>query len=562
MTENDCNFPQLFTSSTLQPSSFMKRLLPLFFLFACSSADNTDALLQSITEESLMQHIEVLSDDSYMGRGPATPGEEMTVDYLIQHFENMGLKPAFGGSYIQDVPVVSYRSVRDKTNMKFTTPKGELDMTFATDYVVTPANNEVQNTLQGAELVFVGYGIIAPEENWDDYKGVDMTDKIIVIKNSDPYQDSTRFGGSARLYYGRWDYKFEMAKKVGAKGVLIIHTLGTAGYPWSVVANSWGGGQFRLAGNDVESTSIMQGWITSDIATKIFTDAGLDLSSLMEAAESPDFQPVPLNGVKLDLDLHAEFNDMTVKNVGGIIEGTDLKDEYVVFTAHHDHLGVGTPVDGDSIYNGALDNASGTSAFLNMARVFSEMNQKTRRSLLFLAVGAEEKGLLGAKYYAANPSVPPAKMAANINTDGLNVFGKTTDITYVGLGRSDIDDLLLPLAESMGRTVKPDQQPEQGFFYRSDHFAFARIGVPAFYGGMGRDFVGKPEGFATEVVENYNRMKYHTVFDQVGADWDLSGAVEDVRLYVRLAQAIANADQKRMWRAGDEFEAARLESLK
>jgi Zn-dependent M28 family amino/carboxypeptidase len=540
----------------------MKRLLPLFFLFACSSADNTDALLQSITEESLMQHIEILSDDSYMGRGPATPGEEMTVDYLIQHFENMGLKPAFGGSYIQDVPVVSYRSVRDKTNMKFTTPKGELDMTFATDYVVTPANNEVQNTLQGAELVFVGYGIIAPEENWDDYKGVDMTDKIIVIKNSDPYQDSTRFGGSARLYYGRWDYKFEMAKKVGAKGVLIIHTLGTAGYPWSVVANSWGGGQFRLAGNDVESTSIMQGWITSDIATKIFTDAGLDLSSLMEAAESPDFQPVPLNGVKLDLDLHAEFNDMTVKNVGGIIEGTDLKDEYVVFTAHHDHLGVGTPVDGDSIYNGALDNASGTSAFLNMARVFSEMNQKTRRSLLFLAVGAEEKGLLGAKYYAANPSVPPAKMAANINTDGLNVFGKTTDITYVGLGRSDIDDLLLPLAESMGRTVKPDQQPEQGFFYRSDHFAFARIGVPAFYGGMGRDFVGKPEGFATEVVENYNRMKYHTVFDQVGADWDLSGAVEDVRLYVRLAQAIANADQKRMWRAGDEFEAARLESLK
>jgi Zn-dependent M28 family amino/carboxypeptidase len=549
-------------SSSLHPSSFMKRLLPLFFLFACSSADNTDALLQSITEESLMQHIEVLSDDSYMGRGPATPGEEMTVDYLIQHFENMGLKPAFGGSYIQDVPVVSYRSVRDKTNMKFTTPKGELDMTFATDYVVTPANNEVQNTLQGAELVFVGYGIIAPEENWDDYKGVDMTDKIIVIKNSDPYQDSTRFGGSARLYYGRWDYKFEMAKKVGAKGVLIIHTLGTAGYPWSVVANSWGGGQFRLAGNDVESTSIMQGWITSDIATKIFTDAGLDLSSLMEAAESPDFQPVPLNGVKLDLDLHAEFNDMTVKNVGGIIEGTDLKDEYVVFTAHHDHLGVGTPVDGDSIYNGALDNASGTSAFLNMARVFSEMNQKTRRSLLFLAVGAEEKGLLGAKYYAANPSVPPAKMAANINTDGLNVFGKTTDITYVGLGRSDIDDLLLPLAESMGRTVKPDQQPEQGFFYRSDHFAFARIGVPAFYGGMGRDFVGKPEGFATEVVENYNRMKYHTVFDQVGADWDLSGAVEDVRLYVRLAQAIANADQKRMWRAGDEFEAARLESLK
>jgi Zn-dependent M28 family amino/carboxypeptidase len=549
-------------SSSLHPSSFMKRLLPLFFLFACSSADNTDALLQSITEESLMQHIEVLSDDSYMGRGPATPGEEMTVDYLIQHFENMGLKPAFGGSYIQDVPVVSYRSVRDKTNMKFTTPKGELDMTFATDYVVTPANNEVQNTLQGAELVFVGYGIIAPEENWDDYKGVDMTDKIIVIKNSDPYQDSTRFGGSARLYYGRWDYKFEMAKKVGAKGVLIIHTLGTAGYPWSVVANSWGGGQFRLAGNDVESTSIMQGWITSDIATKIFTDAGLDLSSLMEAAESPDFQPVPLNGVKLDLDLHAEFKDMTVKNVGGIIEGTDLKDEYVVFTAHHDHLGVGTPVDGDSIYNGALDNASGTSAFLNMARVFSEMNQKTRRSLLFLAVGAEEKGLLGAKYYAANPSVPPAKMAANINTDGLNVFGKTTDITYVGLGRSDIDDLLLPLAESMGRTVKPDQQPEQGFFYRSDHFAFARIGVPAFYGGMGRDFVGKPEGFATEVVENYNRMKYHTVFDQVGADWDLSGAVEDVRLYVRLAQAIANADQKRMWRAGDEFEAARLESLK
>lgn len=527
----------------------------------CSATDNTDAVLESITEESLMEHIQVLSSDEYLGRGPATIGEEKTVNYLLEEYRSYGLKPAFGTSYVQDVPVVSYRTVPEETTIRFNgVDTGEL--VFARDYVVTPANSEVVNTLDKAELVYVGYGIVAPEENWDDYKGIDLTGKIMVIKNSDPSQDSTKFGGKARLYYGRWDYKFEMAKKMGAKGVLIIHTLGTAGYPWAVVANSWGAGQFKLADGNTESSSVVQGWITSDLAVKMFTAAGLDLPALMDAAESPDFQPVPLNGVTVDLALKGEFRDLTVKNVGGIIEGTDLRDEYIVFTAHHDHLGVGTPVEGDSIYNGARDNASGTSAFLNMAKAYSELNMKPRRSLLFLAVGAEEKGLLGAKYYAANPTVAPGMMAANVNIDGLNVFGRTTDITYVGLGRSDIDDILLPLAESLGRTVNPDLQPEQGFFYRSDHFAFARIGVPAFYGGMGSNFIGKPEGYFNEVVETYNRLNYHTVTDEITDDWDMSGAVDDVRLYFLLGKKLANADAKRSWRPGDEFEAARLESLK
>jgi Zn-dependent M28 family amino/carboxypeptidase len=535
-------------------------LVGAIVLGGCSATDNTDAVLETITEETLMEHITVLSSDDFMGRGPATIGEEKTVNYLLEQYRSYGLKPAFGTSFVQDVPVVSYRTVPEETSLKFNGANTG-DLIFAKDFVVTPANSEIMNTLDGAELVFVGYGIQAPEEDWDDYKGMDMTGKIIVIKNSDPNQDSTKFGGKARLYYGRWDYKFEMARTVGAKGVLIIHTLGTAGYPWSVVANSWGAGQFKLADGKVESTSVVQGWITSDLAVKLFTAAGLDLPALMDTAERQDFQPVPLKGVTMDLSLKGEFRDLTVKNVGGIIEGTDLRDEYVVFTAHHDHLGVGTPVDGDSIYNGARDNASGTSAFLNLAKAYSKMNMKPRRSLLFLAVGAEEKGLLGAKYYAANPTVDPGKMAANVNIDGLNVFGKTTDITYVGLGRSDIDDLLLPLAESLGKTVNPDLQPEQGFFYRSDHFAFARIGVPAFYGGMGSNFIGKPEGYFNEVVETYNRLNYHTVTDEVTSDWDMSGAVDDVRLYFLLGKKLANADAKRSWRAGDEFEAARLKSL-
>lgn len=536
-------------------------LVAALVIGGCSATDNTDAVLETITEESLMGHIRVLSADEFMGRGPATIGEEKTVNYLLEQYRAYGLKPAFGTSFVQDVPVVSYRTVPGETSIRFNGVNTG-DLVFARDYVVTPANSEVMNTLDKAELVYVGYGIVAPEENWDDYKGIDLTGKVMVIKNSDPSQDSTKFGGKARLYYGRWDYKFEMAKKMGAKGVLIIHTLGTAGYPWAVVANSWGAGQFKLADGNTESSSVVQGWITSDLAVKMFTAAGLDLPALMDAAESPDFQPVPLNGVTVDLALKGEFRDLTVKNVGGIIEGTDLRDEYIVFTAHHDHLGVGTPVEGDSIYNGARDNASGTSAFLNMAKAYSELNMKPRRSLLFLAVGAEEKGLLGAKYYAANPTVAPGMMAANVNIDGLNVFGRTTDITYVGLGRSDIDDILLPLAESLGRTVNPDLQPEQGFFYRSDHFAFARIGVPAFYGGMGSNFIGKPEGYFNEVVETYNRLNYHTVTDEITDDWDMSGAVDDVRLYFLLGKKLANADAKRSWRPGDEFEAARLESLK
>ena len=536
-------------------------LITALVLGGCSATDNTDAALETITAESLMEHIEVLSSDEFQGRGPATVGEEKTVNYLLEQYRSFGLKPAFGTSFVQDVPVVSYRTVPEQTTISFNGGNtGEL--VFARDYVISPANNDTLNTLQAAELVYVGYGIVAPEEDWDDYKGVDLTGKIMVIKNSDPFQDSTKFGGKARLYYGRWDYKFEMAKKMGAKGVLIIHTLGSAGYPWSVVANSWGAGQFKLADAATASSSVVQGWITSDLAVNLFTAAGLDLPALMDAAENPDFQPVVLKGVTVDMTLKGEFRDMTVKNVGGIIEGTDLRDEYVIFTAHHDHLGVGVPVEGDSIFNGARDNASGISAFLNLAKAYSKLNMKPRRSLLFLAVGAEEKGLLGAKYYAANPTIDPGMIAANVNIDGLNVFGRTTDITYVGLGRSDIDDILLPLAESLGRTVNPDLQPEQGFFYRSDHFAFARIGVPAFYGGMGSDFIGKPEGFYTEVVETYNRLNYHTVTDEITDDWDMSGAVEDVRLYFLLGKNLANADAKRMWRPGDEFEAARLSSIK
>lgn len=530
-------------------------------LAGCSSSSDPDALLATITHDSLIKHIEVLSADEFMGRAPATEGEEKAVNYIIEQYRSYGLKPAFGTSFIQDVPVVSFRTNPDVT-MNVTGGGADWNLAYRTEFIASPAGTQEKVSIKNAELIYVGYGVQAPEENWDDFKGVDVKGKIIVVKNNDPASHPNKFGGNARLYYGRWSYKYEKAAELGALGVIIVHTTETAGYGWDVVANSWGGQQFRLASVATGEHTELNGWLTYDISKQLFQRAGLDLDAQLAAAENPDFQPVPLNNVRLNVEMGASFDQLNVKNVGGIVEGSDLKDEFVVFSAHHDHLGVGTPVDGDSIYNGARDNASGISAILNIARIYGESAEAPRRSILFLATGAEENGLLGAKHFAANPIVEPGKIAANINIDGLNIFGKTSDIINIGNGRTDIDDLLLPLLEADGRTVIGDRNPEQGIFYRSDHFPFARIGVPPFYPNPGISYIGKPDNFLKDVVEPDGIRNYHTVTDEIEDFWDMSGAAEDVKLFYRLSIAIANADAKRMWRSGDEFEAARLESLK
>jgi Zn-dependent M28 family amino/carboxypeptidase len=545
----------------------MYRIAPvlLLLLAACQPTVTPETAQLDITVESLRQHVLVLADDSMQGRGPATPGEEKSVAYLISQFESMGLKPgAADGSFIQDVPVMAQTTRRDAQLMITNRVRTLQSFEFGPDFVISPYAAFTELDIQHAELVYVGYGIQAPEENWDDYKGLDVAGKILVFKNSDPSTYPDKFAGAARLYYGRWSYKFEIAQKLGALGALIIHTTPTAGYPWAVVQNSFGRERFDLIEENTDSPTQVQGWISSSVSVAMFERAGLDLQKLMEDAESPDFKPVSLGRTRVSIKAQADVRTITVKNVIGVLPGSDttLNDEYVVFSAHHDHLGMApTPIQGDSIYNGALDNASGTSAFLNIAKAFSQVPNHHARSLLFVAVGGEESGLLGANYFAANPTVAPGKMAANINIDGINIFGRTTDIVSVGFGKNTLDEVIQAEAAKDGRTVKPDAFPEQGFFYRSDHFAFAKIGVPALYTNRGTDFIGRPEDYAVTVAGEYNRNRYHTVFDEYDESWDLTGAVEDVRLLFRVALNVANNPEMPTWYPGNEFEAARLKSL-
>ena len=548
----------------------MKKSIWILFLLilgcACSRTPSVDEAMQSITQHSLIKPIEVLSSDAFEGRGSATPGEEKTVNYLVDQYKEYGLTPGMpDDTYIQKVPVTGQKTSNDARLVITKNGKPVHTFNYYDDFMAWPSNGADTVNIENVPLVYVGYGIQAPEEDWDDFKGIDVKGKILVVKNNDPSEDSNRFDGETRLYYGRYDYKYEKARKRGALGVLIVHTTPTAGYPWKVVANSWSGESFYLQDSPEmhDNPTQFNGWLTKEGSRKLFESAGLDLGRELAAAESPDFKPVSLEGLTAGIQLHAQYRDMEIKNVVGEIEGQDqqLKDQYMVITAHHDHLGIGPPVDGDSIYNGALDNASGVSALLNLARAFKSIQPKLRRSVLILAVSGEEQGLLGSSYYAQHPTVSPGKMTTDLNLDGLNVFGRTKDIVAIGYGRSTIDDILKDEAAKQKRVVKPDQFPDKGYFYRSDHFSFAKIGVPALYPDMGTEFIGKPEDYGEKVVEQYTENNYHAPSDEINDDWDLSGAKEDVRLFFRTGYRIINADKMRQWSSGDEFEATRQKML-
>ena len=418
-------------------------MLTIAVIAACSSTDQTENAKASITTETIAEHVRVLADDSFMGRAPATEGEEKTVAYIIEQFEKIGLKPGMpNGSWTQDVPVLGQTTDRN-TSLRITQNGREvMNVPYGAELVVSPAQDQESVSLRNAELVFVGYGIVAPEENWDDYKGLDVSGKILIIKNSNPTGGVDGFKGNSRLYYGRWSYKYEIAQELGAAGVLIIHTTATAGYPWAVVGNGFGRERFTLMPESEErSPTQITGWLGSRPSVELFEKAGLNLEELMAAADSPDFQPVSLGNLRANIDLKASYKTLVTKNVVGIVAGNDpiYKDEYIVFSAHHDHMGISAPVEGDSIYNGAMDNASGTSGLINLANAFNMVKDDLKRSLMFVAVGAEESGLLGSKYFALNPPVPAGTMSANINTDMLSVFGRTRDVVSIGYGRTSID---------------------------------------------------------------------------------------------------------------------------
>jgi len=413
-----------------------------------------------------------------------------------------------------------------------------------------------------AEIVFVGYGIQAPEYDWDDYKGADLEGKILLMMNNDPDWDPELFEGETRLWYGRWDYKYLSAATQGAAGAIIIHTTPSAGYPFQVVQTSWTGEQFELPAGD-EPRSQISAWMTEDAARDLVGIAGLDLDELREAAYNRDFEPVPL-GLTSSIGMDVELNRTQSANVLGLIPGSDpeLKDEVVIYTAHHDHLGIGEPnAEGDNIYNGARDNASGVAVVLAIAKSLASLPEAPRRSSLFAFVGAEEQGLLGSLYYANNPTFAPGRIAANINYDNPNILGDTHDVTFVGLGKSSIDQILELIAGEQGREVKPDQFADKGYFYRSDQFSLAKIGVPAMYLKPGTDYVDRPPEWGREQQEHYTTVHYHQPSDEYNDNWDFQGLIEDALLGYWTGLAIANADEMPMWNEGDEFEAARLKAL-
>ena len=539
----------------------MKRLVLSVVLLS------TVALAQSpekrITPAMLRAHVSYLASDLLEGRGPATQGDQLAQKYIASQFEWMGLKPAApGGGWLQTFDLVGVTG--NPTEMKFTPKTGAaLTLKWWDDIIATSGVHEPVSKLDNAELVFVGYGIQATEYQWDDFKNVDVKGKVLLVMNNDPEDDPALFAGKTRLYYGRWDYKYEQAQRVGAAGCIIIHTTPSAGYPWQVVQTSWSGEQFDLPYTDGPRLQV-KAWATEEAARKLVKLAGRDLDELRKAAQTRDFKPVPLG-----LGVTTSFKNAVIKktsaNVVAMLPGSDprLAKEVVVYTAHHDHLGKNASAKPgeDAIYNGAVDNASGVAALLNVAWAMSQLPKAPKRTILFAAVAAEEQGLLGSQYLVEHPPMPVGLMAANINIDGENIWGRTKDVSVIGLGKSSIDEQLTKLARAQGRTVKPDELSDRGFFYRSDQFNFAKWGVPAAYFSSGHDFIGKPEGWGKKMREAWEEKNYHQPSDELTDAWDLSGAVEDVQLYFQLGAAIANAPKMPTWNKGDEFESARLKAL-
>ncbi len=538
--------------------------LPLI-LAACSRAPSAPAAgLESFSADRLLAHIRTLSSDQFEGRGPGSKGEQLTIQYLQDQYRQMGLEPGNpDGTYLQDVPLLGITPDHSMA-LVFTGHGRTMTGKFEKDFVAWTKRDVDSITLDG-DLIFVGYGVQAPEYKWDDFKGVDVKDKVLVVLiNDPPVPDETMFGGKAMTYYGRWTYKFEKASELGAAGCLIVHETEPAGYPWEVVRNSWSGEQFDLVSPDKNMGRVgVEGWITRDQAEQLFRTAGKDFEALKKSAVSADFHPVPL-GMKTHLEIHNTLRTIQSHNVIAKRTGSDpkLKDQIVVYSAHWDHFGIGPEVNGDHIYHGALDNASGTAALLEIARAFRELTVAPRRTILFLSVTAEEQGLLGSRYYAEHPLYPLARTAAAINMDGMNVWGRTRDIVSVGLGKSTLDDTVEAVAREQGRTVKPDPEPEKGFFFRSDHFSFAKQGVPAFDPDAGVDFIGKPDGWGIQMRRKYTQEDYHKPSDVIKAYWDLSGAVEDSRLYFLVGYKVANDSATPEWKPNAEFKAAREKSLR
>ncbi|MFN0120391.1 MAG: M28 family peptidase [Blastocatellia bacterium] len=518
-----------------------------------------------INDSDLRSHIRYLADDLLEGRAPGSRGGMLAAKYIAAQFEALGLEPAGADrSYFQNVPMLGVRAdAANKLSIKSGDKTAELK--FGDDFVGS-TEFESAETPVNADIVFVGYGVNAPENNWDDYKGLDVRGRIVMMMVNDPPATAAEpglFGGKALTYYGRWTYKYEEAARRGAAGVILIHTNESAGYGWTVVKNSWGGEGFGLVPDGSVNSLSLKSWVTEDAAKRIAQLAGQDLDALRQSAGTREFKPVPLN-VRAEGALKYTTRRVSSPNVVGILRGGDeaLKNEYVVYSAHWDHFGIRADQTGDNIYNGAVDNATGVAGILSIAKACAGLDEPARRSMLFIATTAEEQGLLGAEYYARHPLASPGKTAANINLDSLNVLGLTTDIAPLGADRSSLGKIIEEIAKDNEVTISPDDRPEQGRFYRSDHFPFAKAGVPAVSFKAGAKFVGHSEEWARQQLDDYNTNRYHQPSDEYSPTWDFNGMVQQTRLAFLIGLRVANEDTMPQWNRGDEFEAARLKSLR
>lgn len=514
--------------------------------------------IKSIDSAGLVHDISVLASDEFQGRKPFTIGEEKTLAYLQQRFKETGLRPGNDTSFLQEVPMVEIQSV-PQGDLVISGSKGELKLSYLDQYVAGTKRVQEQVSVNKSEMVFAGFGIVAPEYNWNDYAGLDVKGKTVVVMVNDPgFYDSTLFKGKTRTmtYYGRWTYKFEEAARQGATGILIIHDVLPASYGWTVVRSGWSKPKLDLqtADNNMSRAAI-EGWLTQESAKKLFQLAGVS-DTVMNQAKRRGFKAIPLN-VSTSLTLKNKIRKSVSHNVAALLPGTERKNEYIIYSAHWDHLGVGEAVKGDTIYNGALDNASGVAALLQLANAFTKLKQAPKRSILFLALTGEEQGLLGSEYYASHPIFPVKSTVADINMDVLNFFGRTKDITIIGKGQSDLDDYAAAAAEKQGRYIVPEANPSGGWFFRSDHFNFAKVGIPALYPGSGTRSLVHDSTWAPDHIAAYGRDHYHSPFDQLDPAWELSGMVEDVRFLFDVGVTLSNEDKFPKWKDGSEFKSKR-----
>ncbi len=535
---------------------------------ACQKDVAVDALPQvevpALSEATMKDVTRELSLDSYEGRAPGSVGEEKTVAYLIAKFKAAGLEPGNNGSWTQDVPLIEI-TAKNVSALTIADRSGKaMSFAYGNEYVIGSYRETPKTDIKQSEMVFVGHGIVAPEKGWNDYAGVDVKGKTVVVMVNDPDFENEGldgpFGGKAMTYYGRWTYKYEEAARQGAAAVLIIHDTAPAAYGWNVVNSSWTGTQFLAQSKDGgKSQTQANGWIQKSVAKEIFAAAGQNLDKQMAAAKQKGFKAVPLN-LTASMNFENDIARKASKNVIGVMKGTKRPDEYVLYTAHWDHLGRCTAAaDGDDICNGAVDNATGTAALVALAEGFAKAGAP-ERSVVFLAVTAEESGLLGSKFYAENPVFPLSQTVGGVNMDAFSMSGPAKNLTVIGKGKSQLDLYLEAAAKSEGRTPETEPTPEKGFYYRSDHFSFAKLGVPMVYFEGGDDLVTGGKAAAKAAAEDYEKNRYHAPGDEFDEKWDWSGVMSDLKLYYRIGRMLAMTDAWPNWNDGDEFRAVRDKS--